>query len=252
MSKKNKNSQQQSFENIINLVYNDKSRKKDVFIKPRNIIQESYLEALNNKEIDICVAAGPAGTGKTLLATLSAIKEFKNKNIKKIVVTRPNIAVDDKDIGFLPGDIMDKMAPWVRPIFDIFEDFFTYKQITTMLKYNMLEICPLAFVRGRTFKNSWIILDEAQGTTPNSMLSVLTRIGSGSKMVVTGDIDQSDYVQKNGLQDFLERYNNNLKRIKIIKFTAKEVERHPVVKNVLEIYKQDTFTPPAFYGTASV
>lgn len=224
--------------NLIELENYRKTRKRRVEIIPRNVVQEDYLEALEDPQINICIATGPAGCGKTWLATLAAIKAFRTGQVEKIVITRPNVAVDDRDIGFLPGDILKKMAPWVKPITDVFEEYYTPKQIESMIEEGLIEICPIAFIRGRTFKNSWILIDEAQGTTPNSMLSILTRIGEGSKMVVTGDLDQSDYKDTNGLQDFLDRFRGS-SLIEVIRFTKREVERHPVVKEILRIYDKD-------------
>ena len=179
------------------------NRKKHVEIIPRNLNQERLLEMLEDDHANICFAVGPAGTGKTYLATLYSIDMLKHGDIDKIVITRPNVPVDNKDIGFLPGGIMEKMAPWTRPIFDIFEEFYSPKQIQHMIEDGLIEICPVAYIRGRTFKNAIVLLDEAQGTTSNSMLSILTRIGEGSKVIITGDTDQSDHGRDNGLYDFV-------------------------------------------------
>lgn len=185
------------------------NRKKHVEIIPRNINQERFLTLLEDDNVNICFAAGPAGTGKTLISTLYAIYMLKQGLIDKVVITRPNVPVDNKDIGFLPGGIMEKMAPWTRPIMDIFEEYYSPKQIEHMIEEGLVEICPIAYIRGRTFKNAIVLVDEAQGTTANSMLSILTRIGEGSKVIITGDTDQSDNGRENGLQDFLCRYQNS-------------------------------------------
>lgn len=222
-------------ENIVDLNSYRKPTKQKVLLLPKNIAQEAYIDALENPRVDIVFATGPAGTGKSYIATLFAIKQLKDNVIQKIVITRPNIALDDKDIGFLPGDIYAKMAPWTRPILEIFEEYFSVKEIQAMIEENVIELLPMAFVRGRTLKNSVIIVDEGQNTTPNSMVSVLTRIGEGSKIVVTGDVDQSDRGQKNGLTDFIQRYESN-DRIKLIQFTKQDVERHPVISTVLKWY----------------
>jgi len=221
--------------NIVELEQFTRNLKTKVDLIPKNLSQEKYIEKLEDPNCDIVFAVGPAGTGKSYLATLFAIQSLKNGSVSKIVITRPNISLDDKDIGFLPGDIYAKMAPWTRPILEIFEEFYSVKQISTMLENNVIELLPMAFVRGRTLKNSVILLDEAQNTTQNSMVSALTRIGEGSKMVVTGDTRQSDRGQINGLTDFLDRYKPN-RRIAVVEFQQQDVERHPVINTVLGWY----------------
>lgn len=214
-------------------------KKLKVNIETRNQSQERLLQCLQSSSVDIVFATGPAGTGKTYLATLYAIKEFKEGRARKIVIARPNVAVDDRDIGHLPGGIYDKMAPWVRPVLDIFEEYYTPEEVQELLEENVLEICPIAFIRGRTFKDAVIIIDEAQGTTPNSLKSILTRIGEGSKMVITGDVMQSDIGDGNGLSDFMRKYEqatNYTDRIKVVKFKRHEIERHPVVEHILDFY----------------
>lgn len=200
--------------------------------------QENYIDALEDSNIDIVFAIGNAGTGKTYLATLFAIIQLKSGTCEKVVITRPNIAVDDKDIGFLPGNIYQKMAPWTKPVLDVFEEYYSVKEITAMIENNIIEMVPLAYVRGRTFKNSVIILDEAQNTTRNSMLSVLTRIGDDSKMIITGDTKQSDRGNNNGLTDFVARFERS-NRIAVCKFGQKDVERHPVIEEILKMYGEE-------------
>jgi phosphate starvation-inducible protein PhoH and related proteins len=224
--------------NIIELEQFNTHLKNKVVLLPKNLNQETYIDKLEDPDVNIVFAVGPAGTGKTLLATLYAIKCLKEGTIKKIVITRPNVALDDKDIGFLPGDIFGKMAPWTRPILEVFEDYYTPKQIQSMLENNVIELLPMAFIRGRTLKNSVIILDEAQNTTRNSMVSALTRIGEGSKMIVTGDTKQSDHGDKNGLTDFLHRYHAT-DRIAVVKFEKSDVERHPVIRTLLRWYGEE-------------
>ena len=225
-------------ENIIDIQEYKKPQQKKVTLLPRNIAQEKYIDALTNPEISVVVACGDAGTGKTHLATLYAIQCLKARTHEKIVITRPLIAVDDKDIGFLPGDIQSKMSPWTRPVLDVFAEFFNARQITGMLEEGVIELVPLAYIRGQTFKNSIVIVDEAQNTTANSMLSALTRIGEGSKMVVTGDVKQSDRGIKNGLQDFLSR-NPNIPGVAVCPFGKQHVERHPVISAILQLYGED-------------
>jgi phosphate starvation-inducible PhoH-like protein len=224
--------------NIIELEQFTKHLKQKVELIPKNLSQETYIEKLEDPNTNIVFAIGPAGTGKSYLATLYAIQCLKSGSASKIVITRPNISLDDKDIGFLPGDIFSKMAPWTRPILEIFEEFYSTKQIATMLENNVIELLPMAFIRGRTLKNSIILLDEAQNTTKLSMVSALTRIGENSKMIVTGDTKQSDRGTSNGLTDFLQRYRPN-KRVAVVEFQQKDVERHPVIHTILGWYGEN-------------
>jgi len=212
--------------------------KQKVVLQPKNLAQETYIDALQNPDLTVVFAVGAAGTGKTYLATMWAIHQLKTGQCDKIVISRPNVAVDDKDIGFLPGDIMAKMAPWTRPVLDVFEEYFSVKEITSMIEDNVIEMVPLAYIRGRTFKNAVVLLDEAQNTTRNSMLSALTRIGENCRMVVTGDIKQSDRGASNGLTDFLERFSRS-QEIAVCHFGPQHVERHPVISEILKIYGEE-------------
>lgn len=214
-------------------------RKQQVSIIPRNLAQETYVELLKNHKKNIVFAIGPAGTGKTMLAVQMAIKLFKEGAINKIVITRPAVSVDEEH-GFLPGTLNQKMEPWTRPIMDVFEEYYHPKEIAGMLDDGVIEIAPLAMMRGRTFKHAFIIADECQNTTPSQMKMLLTRIGEGSRMVVTGDLNQADRPRENGLLEFCSLYqqNSDYKMIAMTKFDAKDVERHPVVKEVLAIYKE--------------
>jgi phosphate starvation-inducible PhoH-like protein len=223
--------------NLIELNFPFKPKKKKIDIIPRNLNQEDLVAALEDNTKHIVFAVGPAGCGKTLLATLHAIKCLKEGLVEKIVITRPNVAVDDKDIGFLPGDITKKLSPWCMPVLDILGEYYSQKEIAMMLEEGIIEMIPLAYMRGRTLKNAYIIFDEAQNSTPTSMLSVLTRIGEGSRMIVTGDVKQGDRGYSNGLSDFISRFANGSTHIELIQFTPKDVERHPVIREVLELYK---------------
>lgn len=225
-------------ENIIDINSYRKPIKQTVILLPKNKAQEKYIDSLENPDINIVFGYGYAGTGKTYLATLYAIQCLKQGTIDKIVITRPNVAVDDRDIGYLPGDILKKMSPWVKPILDVFEEYYSVKEIAQMIEENVIELVPLAYIRGRTFKNSIILLDEAQNTTPSSMLSALTRIGDNSKMIITGDTKQSDRGKINGLSDFLNRFNDN-PRIAVCYFDKKSIERHPVITDVLKLYGEE-------------
>lgn len=225
-------------DNVVKIENYQKHLKRNVTLLPKNIAQETYLAALENPNIDMVFAVGYAGSGKTYMATLYAIQQLKVGNIDKVVISRPNIAVDDKDIGFLPGDIYKKMAPWTKPVLDVFEEYYSVKEITHMIEENIIELVPMAYLRGRTFKNSIVIIDEAQNTTKNSMLSALTRIGEGSKMIITGDIKQSDRGHINGLSDFLERFNKS-RRIAVCHFDYDSIERHPIITEILKLYGEE-------------
>ena len=215
-------------------------KKQQVNIIPRNLSQENYLELLKNPRKYIVFAIGPAGTGKTMLAVQMAIKLFKEGSISKIVVTRPAVSVDE-DHGFLPGTLNQKMEPWTRPIFDVFEEYYHPKEIAEMLEDGVIEISPLAYMRGRTFKNAFVIADEMQNATPSQMKMLLTRIGDNSRMIVTGDLNQADRPKENGLLEFCNLYGEggDFRMIAMAKFETKDVERHPVVREVLKIYKDN-------------
>jgi len=203
---------------------------------PRNVHQEDYIELLNDPQKSIVFATGPAGTGKTMLAVQMGISKFESGEVSKIVVTRPAVSVDEQH-GFLPGDLKDKMAPWTRPIFDVLEEHWQPKQVERMIENKEIEIAPLAYMRGRTFKECWIVADEMQNATPEQMKMLLTRIGTSSRIIVTGDLAQHDRgFQNNGLKDFTQRLKENHSTIGCVHFTKKDVERHPAVVDVLSIY----------------
>ena len=213
------------------------AKKQRVSITARNANQKLYLTKLYAEHTSIVLAIGPAGTGKTMLAVQHGIKMFQEGKVDKIVVTRPAVSVDE-DLGFLPGTLNEKMAPWTRPIFDVFSEYYQQKDIAKMLEEGVIEISPLAYMRGRTFKNAYIIADECQNTTVNQMKMLLTRLGEGSKMVVTGDLAQADRMSDNGLIDFcnLLSAKDGLEHIDIIEFDHKDIERHNAVKEVLAVY----------------
>jgi len=217
-------------------------KKRQVHIIPRNLSQETYLELLRNPRKYIVFAVGPAGTGKTLLGVQMAIKSLQEQAVEKIVITRPAVSVDEEH-GFLPGTLNEKMAPWTRPIFDVFEEYYTTQEISGMMNDGILEISPLAYMRGRTFKNSFIIADEMQNATPSQMKMLLTRLGENSKMAVTGDLQQADRPSSNGLLDFIEKYRgcSSHRSVDLVEFSLRDIERHEAVKEILKIYK-DTET----------
>lgn len=211
-------------------------KKQFVRVTPRNTNQREYLSKLEDQEKNIVFALGPAGTGKTLIACQIGIKQLKEGLVDKIVVTRPAVSVDE-DHGFLPGTLEEKMAPWTRPIFDVLQEYYQSKEIEMMLKEGIIEISPLAYMRGRTFKKAYIIADEMQNATPNQMKMLLTRLGEGSKMVVTGDLRQADRLEDNGLIDFCRLLEKKrLTHLDIVRFDSNDIERHEAVKEVLSIY----------------
>ena len=213
-----------AYNNIVNI---NSHKSKRIEITPKNFNQEIYLKMLDTENKHIIFAIGPAGTGKTMIAVQWAINEFKDRLCDKIVITRPAVSVDESH-GFLPGDLNQKMEPWTRPIFDVFSDNYCKAEIERQIREGIVEVAPLAYMRGRTFKNSVIIADEMQNATPSQMKMLLTRIGEGSKMVVTGDLQQADRPSNNGLLQFLELYNNfnNHQYVDICRFSKQDIERH--------------------------
>lgn len=221
---------------------NYRKQPRRVHLTPKTLSQERYIELLESAEKLIVFASGPAGTGKTMLAVLAALKAYQNGECSKIVITRPAVGVDDEEHGFLPGDLNQKMAPWTRPIMDYVAEYYRPQDINAMLEDQLIEISPLAYMRGRTFKNAWIIADEMQNATPSQMKMLLTRLGEGSKLVVTGDTQQADRKEaENGLLDFQRLFAEyqNSQYIAGIQFTPKDIRRHPAVAEVLKIYKSE-------------
>jgi phosphate starvation-inducible PhoH-like protein len=211
-------------------------KKHRVILTPRNRNQQEYLLKLQDEQKSIVFAIGPAGTGKTMLAVQVGIKLFQEGQVDKIIVTRPAVSVDE-DLGFLPGTLNEKMAPWTRPIFDVLGEYYQTKDIARMLEEGVIEISPLAYMRGRTFKNAYIIADEMQNATVNQMKMLLTRLGDGSRMVVTGDLAQADRLNDNGLVNFCNLMTNkSLAHLDIVQFDHKDIERHNAVKEVLKVY----------------
>ena len=212
-------------------------KPKELALKPRNDIQKKYLEHLEDPEASIIVATGPAGTGKTMIPSHVAIHKLHCSDIGKIVITRPAVSVEEQH-GFLPGTLEEKMAPWLRPIFDIFYQYYSPEKIQKLISNQTIEISPLAYMRGRTFENAWIIADEAQNMTPNQMLMLLTRIGNNSKMIITGDQRQHDRgFEHNGLKDFLHRLEGReITEVKHVQFSHRDVERHKVIPKILGLY----------------
>lgn len=208
--------------------------------KPKGVNQELYCKHLNDRKVELVFGIGPAGSGKTLFACEKAINELNSGNVQKIILTRPVVSVEE-EIGYLPGSIVNKMDPWTKPIMDIFLEYYSQKDLQSMINSNIIEVSPLAFMRGRTFKRSFIIADEMQNSSPNQMLMLITRIGMNSKMVITGDINQSDRGKDNGLTDVLKKimhFNkiNETDTIKVVELTSQDIERSEIVKQIIKIY----------------
>lgn len=237
MTKRKQRVQPQEHAAVLHIERYRKERQKQVEILPKNMRQEDYLALLEDQRKHIVFAIGPAGTGKTLLACLLAVKELKAGRIDKIIITRPAVSVDEQH-GFLPGTLIDKMAPWTRPIFDVFEQYWSPKYIENMIEENVIEVAPLAYMRGRTFENAIILADEMQNATPSQMKMLLTRIGNNSRIFVTGDLAQHDRgYEANGLKDFITKLTStSSKMIGLVEFEQRDVERHPAVAEVLKIY----------------
>ena len=223
--------------NVINIDHRLNEKRRRVQIYPKSLSQETYLLKLNDPNKMIVFAIGPAGTGKTMLAVQWAIDQLKYGSADKIIITRPAVSVDEEH-GFLPGDLNEKMAPWTKPIFDVIAENFNAREIENFVKEGVIETSPLAYMRGRTFKNSVVIADEMQNATPSQMKMLLTRLGHNSKMVVTGDLQQADRPSSNGLLEFLQLFNNfeNNRYVDLVKFDVQDVERHEAVKEILAIY----------------
>ena len=212
------------------LYYGSKGKRINALSKNQNKFVDSC--AFN----DIVFVIGPAGTGKTFLSVVLAIKALKEKIIEKIVITRPVVEAGE-NLGFLPGDLQDKINPYLRPIYDSLEEILPKKKIKQFIDNGIIEIVPLAYMRGRTLKNSYILLDEAQNTISSQIKMFLTRMGKNSKMIITGDITQIDLKSKkeSGLVDAVKRFNNT-KGIKIVQLKDQDVLRHKLVKKILSKY----------------
>lgn len=205
-------------------------------IKSKTLGQKQYIESI--KKNTITFGIGPAGTGKTYLAVAMAVKAFKNKVVSRIILTRPAVEAGEK-LGFLPGDLQNKVDPYLRPLYDALYDMFGFETYQKHFEKGSIEIAPLAYMRGRTLDDSFIILDEAQNTTPEQMKMFLTRIGMNSRAIVTGDITQIDLPdgKKSGLKD-AERILKNIDDIGICHLTEKDVVRHALVQKIIKAYEK--------------
>lgn len=215
-----------------------KRATRPIELIPQSVNQEKYIVNLTDPNIDIVVVSGPAGTGKTYLAMLAAIQAMRRGECDKILLTRPAVAVDDEKHGFLPGDLNQKMEPWVRPLFDVLREYYSTKELEYMISEQIIEIAPLAFCRGRNFKHSWIILDEAQNATPSQMKMLMTRIGEGSKIVITGDVEQTDRkTLDNGLLDLKEKIQrHSVPGMAACEFDTRDIRRHKIIEHILNMY----------------
>lgn len=209
-----------------------KGKRKAVY--PKTAQQKAYLEAA--QQSDLVFGVGPAGTGKTYLAMAMAVSALLEKKVKKIILTRPAVEAGER-LGFLPGDLTEKVNPYLRPLYDALYDFAGYDQAIQWIEKEVIEVAPLAFMRGRTLSNSFVILDEAQNTNTGQMKMILTRLGEGSKCLITGDITQIDLPrgQESGLKQALNVLKNS-PMIKVVKFTETDVIRHPLVAEIIKAY----------------
>ena len=209
---------------------------KGLIVKAKTLNQKRLVEA--SETSDIVFAIGPAGTGKTYTAVALAVRALKDKKVKKIIITRPAVEAGE-NLGFLPGDLKEKIDPYLRPIYDALEDMVSSEKLKSFLEKNTIEIAPLAYMRGRTLDNAFILLDEAQNTTPMQLKMFLTRMGPSSKIIVTGDKTQVDLPknQRSGLED-AEKKLQNIKGIDFIQLDGKDVVRHPLVVQILQAYEK--------------
>ena len=203
-------------------------------IRPFTAGQHTYVDVMRSNDLAFCT--GPAGTGKTYLAVAVAVSMLKKKMIRKIILARPAVEAGER-LGFLPGDIQAKVNPYLHPLFDSLEDMMEFTQMRKLIDMDIIEVIPLAFMRGRTLNNAVIICDEAQNTSPSQMLMVLTRMGRGSKMIITGDITQMDLEkgQKSGMLDAMETLRN-IEGIGFVALDDSDIVRHNLVQNIVQAY----------------
>jgi phosphate starvation-inducible PhoH-like protein len=222
-------------DHFTNSSFNPSGKKQ---VSPKTANQRKYIEAIQSK--DLTFGIGPAGTGKSFLAVALAVQSLFAKEVERIVLTRPAVEAGEK-LGFLPGDLQEKVDPYLRPLYDALFDLVDTERVTKMLEKRIIEIAPLAFMRGRTINNAFIILDEAQNTSAEQMKMFLTRIGFGSKVVVTGDVTQIDLPrgQRSGLRE-AERVLTGIPEIDFIHFEKKDVVRHRLVQLIVEAYEKSS------------
>lgn len=233
--------QKNIYENMQYLSQREKDLFEQKFARPKTKSQEIYASTLRSKAKKIIIATGPAGTGKTMFATEYGVRNFLLGKCDKLIFTRPSVSVDE-DLGYLPGTLEEKMAPWVRPIYDILYQFIHPKEVSELIEEKVIEIAPLGYMRGRTFKNAWIVADEMQNSTVSQMKMLLTRLGENSRLVITGDLEQCDNIkEQNGLDDFLDKFRGKRSSsIGSFEFEKDDIQREEVVKEVLDIYGGET------------
>jgi phosphate starvation-inducible PhoH-like protein len=222
--------------NILSIKNNFNTLSIKIF-KPKTENQQIYQKLLDNQNENLIIATGPPGSGKTLMACISAINHLKEGTIQKIIITRPTISIDE-NIGFLPGSIETKMKPWTIPIFDIFEKYYTKSQIKNMIDIGQIEICPLGFMQGRTFDFCFVIGDEMEHSTIEQMYLFLTRLGLKSRMVITGDLAQNKKCINNGLHDLISKFkmNQNMNNINLVELDNEDVQRSELVQQIVKMY----------------
>lgn len=200
-------------------------------------MQQQYLTVLKNPAHSLVVCTGPAGSGKTMLACKVGLEQLVEKQVNHLVITKPLVSVEGENLGFLPGNIRSKMSPWIESYLDIFKDYYSMKQLEDMIQKDVIKLAPLAYCRGNTYTNSFVICDEAQNTTPKQMKMLLTRLGQHSKMVVLGDMDQQDRDGASGLSDFTKRYSGGNDEIALVQLSDADVCRSSLVQYILTLYK---------------
>jgi phosphate starvation-inducible protein PhoH and related proteins len=229
-------------ENTINFNQPEKrTRQRAIEIVPKSRAQERLVLSLFDPETHITIAVGPAGTGKTYLAMQAAIQALRTGAVDRIILTRPAVGVDEEQHGFLPGDLNQKMEPWTRPLLDVLHEYYSPKDVAQMLADKIIEISPLAYMRGRNFKSAYIIADEMQNATPGQTKMLMTRIGQGSRIVLTGDTNQADRTNtNNGLLDICQKLkNNDTVGIRVCELGLRDIQRHPIIGKILNLYGED-------------
>jgi len=210
--------------------------KKQLIIIAKTPHQKEFLKSI--KENLVTIVTGPAGSGKSRLSVVSGLKEFIEGNCKKLIFTRPCVEANGENLGFLPGNLNEKIHPYMYPVFDFLSEYLTSKQMEDMIKAEKIMTLPLAYQRGITFKRAFVLLDEGQNTTPSQVRMFLTRIGDNCKIIINGDPDQSDIKGKNGLVDACERLEG-VKDLKIVRFDESDIIRNPIVAEIEERYKKN-------------
>ena len=208
-------------------------------VEAKTLGQQVYIDALLAKDIPVVACVGSAGSGKTLLACDAFTKLFAAGQYKRLIITRPSLPVEGENLGFLPGGLQDKMDPFTKPIFDILGDYYSVGQMKNMVENRVIEVVPLAFMRGRSFHHSFVLADEMQNASPRQFQMLMTRLGSGSKMVITGDLAQTDFGVGNGLADFCNRYEREvLDGASLCFLRGEDVQRSAFAKKVVQWYRE--------------